>query len=326
MKRNVIMGLRKVDWVDPLRQNEFLNCVISALVPRGSRFYYDHLCAISGCAFRTSFSSEGWNHGNYHVIHTPMIVEHTFDMLGYHVEVYTRGDFAHDKALIMNSIDAGRAVITLEGVVNCSEACVISGYDEDGDVLLGYSPFMYIHDDHNEPHDVTGYFRKTHWHEGFSAQGSQLHIVVIGEQTAAPDSDDILRSTLKLASTLIESECLSEGQYNGLSAHRAFADALLHREWSDSMEPYLNVMCNYKQYIDKQYAVPYLRHAGLSQLADIYARISDVCTQMGICIPQDFSAGALFYDRQRLQPYCDLLLQVCDLEAEFAHQVHSIID
>ena len=326
MKRNVIMGLRKVDWSDPQRQNEFLNCVISVMEPRGCKPAYDHLCTISGCAFRTSFSTEGWNHGNYHIIHTPMIMKHTFDMLGFPAVVYKRGDFDHDKALIMNNIDAGRAVITLEGIVNCSEACVISGYDEHGDVLLGYSPFMNIPDDHNEPHDITGYFRKSHWNEGFSARGSQLHIVVIGEQSAAPNREDALRNTLKLALMLIESECLADGQYNGLCSHRAFADALQHREWEDGMEPYLNVMCNYKQYIDKQYAVPYLSQAGLPNLADIYVRISAVCTQMGVCIPKDFSAGELFNDRQKLRPYCELLMQICDLESEFAHHVHAIID
>ena len=51
-KRNVILGLRKVDWSDVTRQNEFLNCVISAMGHLGKNVSYDDLACISGCAFR----------------------------------------------------------------------------------------------------------------------------------------------------------------------------------------------------------------------------------------------------------------------------------
>ncbi len=37
-KRNVILGLRKVDWSDVARQNEFLNCVISAMEKLGKKY------------------------------------------------------------------------------------------------------------------------------------------------------------------------------------------------------------------------------------------------------------------------------------------------
>ena len=140
MAKNFIPGLLKVDWTDTQRQSEFVNSVVSALNSLGEKLDYDYVCAISGSAFRTSFSMPSalkWNHGNYHVIHTPIIIEHTFKMLGYNVTQYIRGDYETDRRLIVDSIDKGIPVITLEGVINCSDACVISGYDNDGHLLLG---------------------------------------------------------------------------------------------------------------------------------------------------------------------------------------------
>lgn len=49
-KRNMILGLRKVDWSDLARQNEYLNCVISAVGKLGKTYNYDYLACISGCS------------------------------------------------------------------------------------------------------------------------------------------------------------------------------------------------------------------------------------------------------------------------------------
>lgn len=317
MKRNLIPGLQRVDWSDTQRQNEFVNSVVSALNALGEKLDYDTVCAVSGSAFRTSFSmpsAEPWNHGNYHAVHTPPIIEHTFRMLGYRMSHHVRGDYEADSRLIMESIDRGCPVITLEGVINCADACVISGYDNDGQVLLGYNPFMSIEDEHKEAPDDTGYFRKTGWHDGFFAKGSLGRILVIEGQCEKPNEATVLAETLKLVARLIGEENLAPGQHNGLAAHRAFANALQTYTWDDNFEPYLNVMCNYKQYLDRRYAVPFLRYHGRDDLADLYAQIAALSAKLGEIIPQDFSAGDLFSDKAALRPYCDVLLELCAAE------------
>lgn len=319
MARNWIPGLMKVDWSDPQRQNEYVHSVVSALNALGERLSYDTVCALSGSAFRTSFSmpaAELWNHGNYHVIHTPLLIEHTFRMLGYQVAQHIRGDYGSDRQLIIDSIDRGVPVITLEGVINCADACVISGYDSDGDVLLGYNPFMDVEDDHSEAPDDTGYFRKSHWHDGFFAKGSLGRILIIEGQRERPSREAILQETLQVVRQLISAESLVPGQYNGLAAHRALAHALLSYDWDDPFEPYLNVMCNEKQYLDRQYAVPFFREYRREDLAQQYERIAAQCRRLLELIPQDFSAGALFDDREALQPFCDTLLRIGDLEEQ----------
>ena len=320
MTRNLIPGLQRVDWSDTSRQSEYVNSVVSALNGLGEKLDYDYVCAVSGNAFRTSFSKEEsvlWNHGNYHVIHAPIIIEHTFKMLGYNAIRHNRSDFKTDSRLIMESIDKGIPVITIEGVINCSEACLISGYDNDGKVLLGYNPFMDVEEDHNEKADDTGYFRKTNWHDG-NCDGFGTNygasIIIIGEKTAKPDSVTIFNETMKLVSHLIKEESIWPGQYNGLAAHRAFANALMTYQWDDNFEPYLNTMCNYKQYLDRQYAVKFFEDNGRDDLAVIYKDISELCTRLGEMIPQDFSAFDMFSDKANLKPYCDVLLKICSLE------------
>lgn len=312
-RRNVIPGLRRVDWSDTARQSEFVGSIVSALNGVGENLDYDYVCAVSGSAFRTSFSFEGWNHGNYHVINTPAIIEHTFRMLGYSVSHHIRGDYEADSKLVMDSIDRGVPVVTIEGVVNCSDACVISGYDDGGRVLLGWSPFMHIKDDHPEEADETGYFRKTNWHDGFFAD-NRGRILIIEGKCGKPGKDAVLAETQDLISRLIREESLVPDQHNGLAAHKALAGALLTRAWDDNWLPYLNLMCNYKQYLDRQYAVRFFREYGRSGLADRYEKIAALCAKLGQIIPQDFSAADMFSDKDRLRPYSSVLLEIRDLE------------
>jgi len=216
----------------------------------------------------------------------------------------------------MDSIDKGVPVITLEGVINCSDACVISGYDNDGKVLLGYNPFMYVKDDHNEASDDTGYFRKSNWCEGSNAEWNRLRILVIEGKCEKPGREAVLSETMRLAARLIGEKELCPGRHNGLAAHKAFADALMTYEWEDNFEPYLNLMCNYKQYLDRQYAVKFFRDNGRNDLAACYEGIAELTKELGRIIPQDFSAGDMFGDKKKLKPYCDTLMEIYDRERD----------
>ena len=308
MKRNLIPGLQKVDWSDVQRGSEFVNSAVSALNGLGENTNYDYVCAVSGYAFMTSFSKEGWDFGNQSVRNAPIIYEHIFKMFGYKTSYYLKSDFEKDSRIIMDSIDRGMPVIA-NGVINCSNECLVSGYDNDGEVLLGYNPFMYIQDDHKEPHDDTGYFRKTNWHSNnFSS------ILIINDKSEKPEKEIIFAETLKLIKRLISDEDIVPDHYNGLAAHKAFANALMTYKWEDNFEPYMCVMCTYKMYLDRRYAVKFLEDNGRNDLARIYKEIAELCVKLGQIIPQDFSAGDMFSDKEKLKPYCDVLLKICDLE------------
>ena len=110
---------------------------------------------------------------------------------------------------------------------------MISGYDDDGRVLLGYNPFMYIEDDHPEAPDETGYFRKIRLARRV-LRGCKGRILIIEGKCEKPDKQAIFAETLKLISRLIREESLVPGQHNGLAAHKAFANALLTYTWDDN--------------------------------------------------------------------------------------------
>ena len=199
-----------------------------------------------------------------------------------------------------------------------SDAFVISGYDNDGDVLLGYSPFMDIQDHHREAPDDTGYLRKSGWHDGYFASGYIGRILIIEGPAEKPPRETIVAETESLAKRLILEEVMVPGQYNGLAAHSALANALLAYTWDGTFEPYLNVMCNYKQHLDRQYAVTFFRNNGKEELAKRYEEIAALCRRLGDLIPQDFTAGELLKTKRDLEPYTQVLLQIRDREREAA--------
>jgi AraC-like DNA-binding protein len=309
MTRNLIPGLQRVDWSDTTRQSEYVNSVVSALNGLGENTDYDYVCAVSGCAFASSFAKNGWDFGNQRVSGIPIVLEHIFKMFGYDVTRHYKSNFATDSRLIIDSIDRGVPVITLDGIIPAANECLISGYDNDGEVLLGYNPFMDIEDDHNEPHDNTGYFRKTGWYGHF-----QNSMLIIGDKKAKPAKGTIFAETMKIIKSLISEETLVPSHYNGIAAHKAFANALMVYEWDDNFEPYMCVMCTYKMYLNRQYAVKFFEENGCNDLASIYKEISGLCAKLGEIIPQDFSAFDMFNDKSQLKPYCDTLLDICALE------------
>ncbi len=317
MKRNVLPNLRRVDWSDTQRQSEFVNSVVSALGFLGEDVSYDYACAASGSAFRTSFSMpdrQKWNFGNYYACYAPGTVINAFDALGYSASVRPFTDFAGDKNAVVESIDAGVPVVALSSIIQNADACIIAGYDDGGDTLLGYNPYAEIPDDHDQAPDETGYFRKTGWHE----KSDRARLVLIGEKRTGIDGEKAFARTLAIVKTLIMSESVYDGQYNGLSAHKAFANALRAYEWDDNFEAYMCVMCTYKQYIDRKYAPEYLLNNGRRDLAEIYAEVASIASDMGRLIPQDFSAADMFSSKAALEPYCAMIDRIRILEEKAA--------
>jgi len=84
--------------------------------------------------------------------------------IGYEYTLCEKASRQSDTAEITVSIDRGSPVLAFR-VVGPSGCCIITGYDEGGEVLLGWSTYQDIPDDHYIPHDVTGYFRKPDWHD-----------------------------------------------------------------------------------------------------------------------------------------------------------------
>ncbi len=331
-KRNVILGLRKVDWSDVTKQNEFLNCVLSAMEHLGKKYDYGYLACISGCAFRGCSPRNGLTPAVYWVTNDDAIIAQTFKMLGYNITLHNRSDYEADKKLIMDSIDRGVPVLTLGGVVSCSECCIISGYDDDGAVLLGWSPFMFIKDDHDEPHDSTGYFRKSNWHDGFFKPDGK--ILILGKPTASSSKEEAVKESLKMAVKLIRGTASKSRDYvTGYEGHTKYAE-LICKDTDDWFMLYLTVATNLGTlYRDKVYVPPFLCEAKavlkdkadtLEQCAKLYDQISDLTREMIKYIPDDLSLGQGILDKEIRSQYTQRVYKIRDLEKNAADLLESM--
>lgn len=133
--------------------------------------------------------------------------------------------------LIKSEIDCGRPVIAL-GVVGPPEACIITGYKNNGNTLLGWSLYQDSQDDCE--FDETGYFIKDNWWTSNYTQG----IISIGDDIITPTSDlEVLENALKLMTT--DEIAAYEGDvffYSGQAAYEAWAAALEEDVYHDDMK------------------------------------------------------------------------------------------
>ena len=161
-------------------------------------------------------------------------IRRAFASVGYGHEIILRSEFARglgleagvsdDEALyrrrIMESIGQGRPVIAL-GVVARPGVGIVTGYDEGGDVLIGWSFFQ---DDpaqgggaESEP---SGYYRKRNWFA--DTQG----IILIGDKGARPPQRDAYREALLWGLRLMRTPEV-RGNASGFAAYGAWAEDLV---------------------------------------------------------------------------------------------------
>jgi hypothetical protein len=117
------------------------------------------------------------------------------------------------------------------GVVGPPEASIVAGYDEGGDVLIGWSFFQGA-DTEREP---SGYYRRRDWFEGTEC------LLIIGEKKKKPALEDTCRDALRwmlqvTRTPMVRSEPDApewyQHRHNGLAAYDAWArHLLLDEEW-----------------------------------------------------------------------------------------------
>lgn len=133
-------------------------------------------------------------------------------------------------AKIIESVDSGKPVIAF-GVVGPPEAVIITGYDDGGEILIGWSMFQ----EHLDPsHDISvgdedgmnppagfeesGYFRQTDWMKRL------MGMIVLKEKTEV-DLADVYRDTLAWIPAIIQSPTAHE-YYTGIRAYDEYANKM----------------------------------------------------------------------------------------------------
>jgi RNA polymerase sigma factor (sigma-70 family) len=133
-----------------------------------------------------------------------------------------RDDEARFRERIMTSIrDHGRPVIA-RGVVGPPVESLITGFDDGGDVLIGWSYFQRAKEFAADlQFESNGCFRRRGWF------GDTHRLIVLGDRRERPPLREVYRDSLQHALTVARTATTHGDRHNGIAAYRAWADAII---------------------------------------------------------------------------------------------------
>ena len=192
----ILYGVPKVEFSNG-KCTPFPACLESMLSYIGQRenCSYTWLMAASGAAFRFCWNAGNWDMRNSNIMNlTPQspwkIYERAYKAAGWKCNIIEKSNSTKDILIahIVNSINRGNPVIAL-GVVGPPEACIITGYNGNGEDLLGWS---YFQDSPEFSADIeiekSGYFLCSKWWDNPATTA----FIILDERTTIPALREIL--------------------------------------------------------------------------------------------------------------------------------------
>lgn len=194
---------------------------------------YAFFIGVSGIASFLSWK-HGWAYDNFDIRYVSSNprepIERAFNAAGYEVEFIGKAKGSDDEPLfrekILESIRRGRPVIAF-GLVGPPEAGLITGYDDGGDVLIGWSFFQDFPDfNAGIAFEPSGEFRKRDWFK----DSPDLSLVVMGDKKERPPLRDAYHGALELLLETTYTSHAMDGRNSGLAAYAAWTKHLLRSE------------------------------------------------------------------------------------------------
>lgn len=194
---------------------------------------YAFYLGVSGVASFLSWKP-GWEDDNVEIMYMsddPRVpFDRAFQAVGYEYEIVgveaDRDNEALSRRRIIESIQAGRPVLAF-GPIGPPEAAIVTGYDEGGDVLIGWSFFQNFPEfNAGVEFEPSGQFRKRDWFSyppGFS-------FIVIGQKQPRPPLSETYRRALEWMVQVARTPVTFGDRHNGLAAYTAWAEHLMHDE------------------------------------------------------------------------------------------------
>lgn len=199
-KSCILYGVPKVQYTFE-ECTPFPACLRACLNYMGQNIDYAYLMAASGAAFRLRWNTSCWDGGNVDILciyeNKYEAFQRSFKAAGrtYKMLLRENSNIEQFKAFIKAEIDCGRPVIAL-GIIGPPEACIITGYMENGEALLGWNFFQnnpeFAKD--SEIHE-TGYYICHNWWENKNT----LALFSIGEnQSELLSQKDIILNAIDI--------------------------------------------------------------------------------------------------------------------------------
>ena len=191
---------------------------------------YSFFVGVSGVASFLSWKPE-WGDDNMEIMYMSddpgAPFARAFEATGYEFRFVGvepgRDSEASMRQEIVESIQKGRPVLAF-GPVGPPESALITGYDEAGEVIIGWSFFQGIPGfDEGLEFEPTGQFRARHWFDyspGFS-------FTVIGDKKERPPLQESCRKALEWMLQVARTPVTFGERHNGLAAYTAWAEHLL---------------------------------------------------------------------------------------------------
>ncbi|HBN84693.1 MAG TPA: RNA polymerase subunit sigma-24 [Clostridiales bacterium] len=146
-EQTILFGVPKVEYsgdgITP-----FPRCLKACANYLGMDVGYEYVMAASGAAFRLTWDTKAWNFGNVDVIFTfddpSSVYRFGIESLGCEYNLIGRTlktEKSEFISFVKTKIDSGYPCIAL-GIIGPPEACIITGYRDEGNTLLGWNFFQ----------------------------------------------------------------------------------------------------------------------------------------------------------------------------------------
>jgi AraC-like DNA-binding protein len=179
----------------------FCTAMKACLNYMGQQIDYAYIMAITGAAFRLRWNTTGWDGGNVDIMN---IYEDQYEAFrrafagaGRSFRLLQReGSGKEDFILFIKAeLEEGRPVIAF-GIIGPPEACLITGYRNEGNTLLGWNCFQDNQEfTKNVTQDENGYFVTDGWWENECT----MALIAVGErQEALASHKEILENAVHI--------------------------------------------------------------------------------------------------------------------------------
>lgn len=231
--KTILYDIRKIEQGAYGSKTMFPICIKAVSEYLGDDVSYAYIMAATGAAFRLVWNRAEWDLSNIDIYHTLKesneVYKYGAKALGREFDFIGRDDNTKKEdftAFIKSKIEKGFPVIAL-GIIGPPEPCIVAGYEESGDVVVGWNFFQ---NDAEFASEISlmdnGYFRSDKWWENTDTQAAMC----IGAVSDAPGSD---KEIVKMASDIMTAR--NEYTYaKGISAYDAWKDMLLDEKWFEN--------------------------------------------------------------------------------------------
>ena len=197
----ILYGVPRVGWGVYGGNTPYAICLKACADYLGDDISYDKILVELGAAFRLTWNEEEWDLGNVDIYHTfndtsevyelgAKVIGRKFEMLGRDNDT-TKEQFIE---FIKTHIDEGYPCVAL-GIVGPPEACLITGYRDNGSTLLGWNFFQDDPDFAGSiDKDECGYFISKDWWENTDTHA----VMCIGHSSEdVVTKDDVLKNAVQ---------------------------------------------------------------------------------------------------------------------------------